>query len=105
MKRTFTRFYALLAGLLLTAAGWAQQQSPLDIALRYLEQEHDTWGLNAEDTKDAVLRDQVYSRHNGTTHFYFNQRHAGIEVYNAINGIHVQEGEVKFATNRFAANI
>ena len=105
MKRTLTRLSAVLVGLLLTASGWAQQQSPLDIALRHLEQEREAWGLNAEDTKDAVLRDQVYSRHNGTTHFYFNQRHAGIEVYNAINGVHVQEGEVKFSTNRFTADI
>ena len=105
MKRTFTRFSAVLVALLLTGTGWAQQQTPLDIALRHLEQKHEAWGLADGDTKDVVLRDQVHSRHNGTTHFYFNQRHAGIEVYNAINGVHVQEGKVVFSTNRFTPNL
>jgi uncharacterized repeat protein (TIGR01451 family) len=105
MKRTFTRFSAVLAALLIAATGWAQQQTPLDIALRHLEQKREAWGLADGDTKDVVLRDQVYSRHNGTTHFYFNQRHEGIEVYNAINGVHVQEGKVVFSTNRFTPNL
>lgn len=95
----------LLAGLMIAAAGRAQQQTPLDIALRFIEQEASAWGLAEADAKDVVLRDQVYSRHNGTTHLYFNQRYAGIEVFNAINGVHVQEGKVVYSTNRFVANL
>ncbi len=105
MKRIFTRISALLVLLALAMPAWAQQQTPLGIALRYIEQETAAWGLTLADTKDIVLRDQVYSRHNGTTHLYFNQRHAGIELYNAINGVHVQEGRVVYATNRFTANL
>ncbi len=106
MKRTFTKStLVLLMALGMTTLAFAQQQGPLNIALRYLEQNYDQWELTEQDIQDVVLRDRVYSKHNGTTHFYFNQRHEGIEVYNAINGLHVQDNEVKFATNRFVAEL
>jgi len=95
----------LFIGLGLHFSVNAQQQGPLDIALRYMGEQQEAWQLSEEGLRDVVLRDRVYSKHNGTTHLYFNQRHAGIEVHNAINGVHVQDNEVKYATNRFIPNI
>ncbi|NBC06891.1 MAG: DUF11 domain-containing protein [Bacteroidetes bacterium] len=105
MKRTFTNLFLLFIGLGLHFSATAQQQGPLDIALRYMGEQQEAWQLSEKGLRDVVLRDRVYSKHNGTTHLYFNQRHAGIEVHNAINGVHVQDNEVKFATNRFIPNI
>jgi len=105
MKRTFTNLFLVLLGLGISSGLFAQSDAPLDIALRYLQEQGEAWKLSDGDLRDVELRDRVYSRHNGTTHFYFNQRYAGIELYNAINGVHVQEGEVKFATNRFQSNV
>lgn len=105
MKKTITPILTLIAALLFVPALQAQLQTPLDVALRYMEKAPADWGLAPDDTKDLVLRDQVGSRHNNTTHLYFNQRYAGIEVYNAINGVHVKGGEVVFATNRFVPEV
>lgn len=105
MKNKFTPFGFLLGFCLLAGSAWAQVQTPLDIALRHLEQQREAWGLDRTDTEDVVLRDEVFSKHNSTTHFYFNQRHQGIEVYNAINGIHVKGSKAVFATNRFVGGL
>jgi uncharacterized repeat protein (TIGR01451 family) len=105
MKRTFTNLFLIFMGLGLSISATAQQQGPTDIAMRYLWQQQEQWQLGEEDLRDVVLRDRVYSKHNGTTHLYFNQRYAGIEVHNAISGVHVQDNEVKFATNRFVPNM
>lgn len=106
MNATFTKTFVFALLFLSAAAVGAQKQTPLDIALRYLEQEHGQWQLTAADIADVVVSDQYQTRHNGVTHLYFMQRHAGIELYNAINGIHItKDGKVAFATNRFASDL
>ncbi|HQU59874.1 MAG TPA: M36 family metallopeptidase, partial [Saprospiraceae bacterium] len=103
MKASFTRIPLFVLCLLAGTAALAQQQTPLDIALRYLEQHREQWQLTETDVKDVVVSDQYVTRHNGVTHLYFIQRHAGIELYNAINGVHItQDGKVGYATNRFS---
>lgn len=106
MKRTFTRLLGLAVLLFASQVMWAQKQTPLDIALRYAEQHTTQWGLQAADITDMVVSSQYQSRHNGVTHHYFVQRYMGIEVHNAVMGIHVgQSGQVGFATQRFVANL
>ncbi|MCB9276459.1 MAG: T9SS-dependent M36 family metallopeptidase [Lewinellaceae bacterium] len=103
MKTAFTSISLFALCLLAGLPARAQQQTPLDIALRYLEQQRDQWQLTEADVKDVVVSDQYTDSHNGVTHLYFIQRHAGIELYNAINGVHVsQDGRVIYATNRFS---
>ncbi len=80
----------------------AQQQTPLDIALRYVEQNQEKWGLEKTDINNMIVNDQFPSQHNGSTHIYFMQRHQDIRVHNAILGVHIAaDGRVVFATNRF----
>jgi extracellular elastinolytic metalloproteinase len=107
MNATFTKTCFFLMLLFLSAATLeAQKQSPLDIALRHLEQARESWQLTAADIADVTVSDQYQTRHNGVTHLYFMQRHAGIPLYNAINGIHItRDGKVAFATNRFVTDL
>lgn len=84
----------------------AQRQSQIDLGLRYLEQQRENWQLSREDIADLVVSDQFVSRHNGVTHLYFIQRYQGIEVHNAVSGIHLKpDGKLGFATNRFVADL
>jgi extracellular elastinolytic metalloproteinase len=107
MKKTSTRL-SLLSMLLFawSITGWAQAQTPLETAMRYLEDHSEEWQLTAADIADVVVSDMYTSRHNQATHIYFNQRYSGIELYNAINGVHLKNtGEVVFATNRFTPDL
>ena len=87
-------------------SSWAQSQTPLETAMRYLENQREEWQLTEADIADVVVSDMYSSKHNGATHVYFVQRYAGIELYNAINGVHIKsDGEVVFATNRFTPDL
>ena len=107
--RVFTSKQLSILSLLLLMTcsfAWAQQQSKLDIALRYIEQNREKWDLTETDIVDMVVNDQYQSKHNGVTHTYLIQRHASIEVYNAIMGVHITEnGRVAHATNRFIPSL
>lgn len=107
MNSLFTKKMSLIAGLLLVvAAAWAQQQTPLDIALRYVEQSTEKWQLDKADVANALVSDQYLTQHNGVTHLYFLQRYAGIPVYNAILSVHVTaDGKVGFSNSRFVAHL
>lgn len=110
MKLNFSlRFFPLIIGLsafLFSASLYAQRQSSLDIALRYIEQKRETWQLTPEDISDLIVSDDFISQHNGVHHYYLIQRYQGIEVHNAIVGLHVTPaGKLGFATNRFIANL
>ncbi|GJM34652.1 MAG: hypothetical protein DHS20C18_36530 [Saprospiraceae bacterium] len=108
MKNITIKTTFILSLLLVLFGGqlMAQQQSKLDIALRYVEQNLDQWHLTQADITDMVVSDQYMTKHNEVSHVYFIQRYAGIEVNNAIMGIHIRpNGEVAFATNRFFANL
>ena len=103
MKRIITPFLCLILGVVLPSGFLlAQKQLPLDIALRHIEQNREQWLLSSEDIADLVVSDNYVSRHNGLTHIYFVQRYNGIELHNAVNGVHVNNhGQVVYATNRF----
>jgi extracellular elastinolytic metalloproteinase len=107
MKSTFTRLLLLSALSLLTGLPvWTQVQTKLDIALRYVEQNREQWDLNRIDVVDMVVSDQYQSGHNGLTHVYFIQRYAGIEVHNAVLGVHIKEnGKVVYAASRFIPDV
>ena len=103
--RVKSTYLATLFLCFLGTLSFAQKQTPLDIAMRYMEQNAAQWNLTSEDIADMVVSDTYTSKHNGVTHVFFKQRYAGVEVYNAINGVHVKDGEVVFATNRFYPNV
>ncbi|HUM70399.1 MAG TPA: M36 family metallopeptidase, partial [Chloroflexota bacterium] len=79
---------------------------PRDIALGYLQQNRAAYGLAAADVSDYVITDQYVSDHNGTTHIYLQQRHAGYLVYNAVININIaKDGSVINVGNRFVPNL
>lgn len=87
-------------------SSFAQEQSPLDIALRYIEKSHDQWNLSPEDIADLSVSDYYQSRHNGITHLFFKQQYQNIPVFNAITGVHVSaQGQVAYATSTFVPRL
>ncbi|MDX1942921.1 MAG: T9SS-dependent M36 family metallopeptidase [Saprospiraceae bacterium] len=107
MNKLFIKALLLLAiwGIL-TPNTHAQKQTPLDIALRYLEQNFEKWQLDKSDIADMAVNNEYQTKHNGVTHLYLMQRHQNIRVYNAIAGVHItSDGKVAFATNRFTPNL
>lgn len=83
-----------------------QEGNPLDLAKAYLNSQHGSLGLTAEDLQDMVISDHYQTRHNGVTHIYFNQRHAGIPVWNGLINVNVaRDGSIINLGNRFAADL
>ncbi|HZG54304.1 MAG TPA: T9SS-dependent M36 family metallopeptidase [Pyrinomonadaceae bacterium] len=64
----------------LTAPGNGQ---PLDIALGFIKQSRQKFGLSEADVLDSKVTDQYTDRHNGVTHIYLRQQIEGIEVVGA----------------------
>ena len=108
MKNVFSQ-KNLLVWVLWTLAlpfGWSQVQTPLDIALRHIEQNHEAWGLTDQDVADMAVNYQYASKHNGVSHIYFIQRHAGMEVYNGILNVNITaDGSVIFVGKRFVSGL
>jgi Fungalysin metallopeptidase (M36)/Fungalysin/Thermolysin Propeptide Motif len=114
MTETTVRTFRLpLAVLVLTcllpvaaAAAGLENEAARAIAFDYLETHHAALGLDAADLGDVVVGDQYVSRHTGTSHVYLHQRHAGIEVYNAILALAVTaDGRVAHVGNRLVADL
>jgi uncharacterized repeat protein (TIGR01451 family) len=108
MKNFFTKrnLFALLCWALALPFAWSQVQTPLDIALRYVEKNHESWGLTDKDVADIAVNYQYTSKHNGVTHIYFWQRHNGVEVYNALMNFNIlPNGQVLHAGKRFISGL
>lgn len=106
LKITKNTFLVMVFLVGMAGTSFAQMQSSLDIGLRYMEGKYQEWGLERADINDFAISNQYQSKHNGVTHLYFIQRHAGIEVYNAITSVHVTpNGKVLNVGNRFIANL
>ncbi len=88
MKR-IQQLLFLFAFSLIAGGVSAQVQSTLDLALRHLEAKQAGWGLDKADVQDLKISDHVFSKTGAIDHYYFIQRHEGIEVYNAITSVHV----------------
>jgi hypothetical protein len=56
---------------------------PLDIALGFIKQSRQKFGLSETDVLDSKVTDQYTDRHNGVTHIYLRQQIEGIEVVGA----------------------
>ncbi|MEO1087783.1 MAG: metalloprotease, partial [Acidobacteriota bacterium] len=83
-----------------------QAGEPQQIALDYLAENHASFGLTAADVSDYIVTDAYRSTHNGVTHVYLVQRHAGIEVYAGMVNINVaRDGSIINLGNRFVADL
>ncbi len=106
MKCKFTQVLLTAALVLSGTMLWAQSQTPLNIAVRHVEQNFKHWELTQEDVSDMVVTDNYRSKKSGVTHIYFNQRHAGIIAQNAIINVNILEnGKVVYAGKTFVPNL
>ncbi len=96
---------ALLGPVDATATS-SEEKSLRAIAFDYLDTHRDALGLTAGDLEDVVIGDQHRAGHSGTSHVYLRQRHAGIEVYNAILGLGIaRDGRVAHVADRFVSEL
>ena len=80
--------------------------TPRETALRFLQQNTEKLGLTPADIADVRVTDEYRSKHNGVTHVWVQQQHAGIPVYNALIGLIVlPNNEVRYVSHRFVSNL
>ena len=100
--RKIQQLLFLLTLSLMSGALFGQAQSTLDMALQHLEANQVKWGLDKADLSDVKISNHVHSKFGEVDHYYFIQRHEGIEVYNAITAVHVnQKGKVSALRHNF----
>ena len=84
----------------------SQSGDPLEIALKYLQQNKNLLGLTGADLLDIVVTDQYTDEYNGITHIYLQQRHKGIEVANGNLNINIaKDGSVINLGHSFVSNL
>ena len=105
MKQLIFAFLLFLGGLAFSLNASAQERAPLETAQNHIKANLEKWQLSAADVADLVVSDNYRSDHNGVHHFYFIQRHAGIEVHTAIMGVHVKGDKVAYAVHRFVPEL
>jgi extracellular elastinolytic metalloproteinase len=104
MKVRLTNFIGILVFLMIGNIAWSQSQTPLDIALRHIENNYKSWDLTQSDIEGMLVTDMYTSKKTGTTHIYFNQSYNGIKLQNAIINVSVlNNGNVNYAGNRFTS--
>lgn len=102
MKLRFVTFLMVSWAVISTLPAKAQSRDPRVVARAHVIANMSKWGLQPADVEGMTVSDHYQSPHNGITHVYFIQRHAGIEVHTAICGVHIKpDGEVGYATHRF----
>lgn len=83
-----------------------QPGDALAIAETYVRGHLQELGLDALDLEDMVVSDRYVTRHNGTTHVYFQQRLGGVEVVNGLINVNVaRDGSVINLGNRFVGDL
>ena len=83
----------------------ATSGTPEEIAERWIVQQREFLGLTPQDLDERQLTDVVPDV-TGATHLYWQQRHMGIDAYNAILAISVEaDGSIQSINNSFAPNI
>lgn len=92
--------------LFICSNAWAQVQNPLEIALRYIEQQRGAMGLTEADISNYVITDNYSSKHNGVTHIYLRQQYEGIDVFAAMININIlPDGRVLNMGNKFVPDV
>jgi hypothetical protein len=79
---------------------------PLDIALGFIKQSREKFGLSETDVLDSKVTDQYTDRHNGVTHIYLRQQIDGIEVVGAEMSTNVaRDGKVINLNSSFVKDL
>src|SRR5918999_1834152 len=91
---------------LVPASAAVAQGSPREIALRHLSENAAALGVERADLKDLAVISEYRSRHSGVTHVNVNQRHRGLEVFDAYATVNVaRDGDVIFVGDNFARDL
>lgn len=101
------RLGIVLATLTLLTCLTVNAQEPLrQEALDYVQDNYREMGLVASDLQYTEVRNAYITKKTGVSHIYINQQFNGINVYNAIMGVHVdKDGEVLHSNHRFVSNL
>ncbi|MEM9822158.1 MAG: M36 family metallopeptidase [Bacteroidota bacterium] len=92
--------------LLLVGALQSTAQSPLETAMRYIEQHRQDWQLEEADIADLAISSSYTTKSLNAQHLYLIQRHQGIEVFNAMITLTIdQEGKVYQAGHQLIADL
>lgn len=109
MSRFLLHRLCLAVGAILVVAFSLRAQnvsSAKETALRFLQGNPTQFNLTREDVSDVRITDAFVSKHNGLTHVWVQQQHAGIPVYNALFGLHVRpDGSVLHLGHRFVPGL
>ena len=90
LKQLFSAFAATtVACAAIATAGETRTEQATRAARAHLKQQGHKAGLSPSDLGDLAVSSVVPSKHNGVTHVYLQQRHAGIEVHGAIATVNV----------------
>lgn len=99
-------FAVFVMCLLASFGSNAQSEKALFQATDYLAKNKVSMGFTSTDIADIYVKDTYTDAHNGVTHVYVQQRYNGIEIKDAILGLHLQKtGEVLFVGNNFQKKI
>lgn len=109
MSRFVLQRLCLAVGAILVIAFSPRAQnisSAKETALRFLQGNPAQFNLSREDVSDVRITDAYATKHNGLTHVWVQQQHAGIPVYNAMFGLHVRpDGSVLHLGHRFVPEL
>ena len=81
-------------------------QSKSIFAINYIRDHAALFGLNSGDVADVRLIDENTDDKTGISHVYLSQFYKGINVYNAVAGIHINShNEVVYSNSSFQSNL
>jgi extracellular elastinolytic metalloproteinase len=84
----------------------AQDRSPSETALRFLQENPAKFELTQNDVSDVKVVRQYHTEHNNITHVWLQQQYRGIPVFNGLFGLHVKpNGEVMHLGHRFVNDL
>ena len=96
----------LLTCLFLLQLTFLCAQSPMDVALRHIEQNKAEWQLSDVDISDLAISSSYPTASINAHHLYLIQRYQGIEVFNAMITITIdQNGKAYSAGHRLIADL
>jgi extracellular elastinolytic metalloproteinase len=99
---------SLLTGLVafLAMGLSAQDLSPRETALRFLQENPVKFELTKSDVSDVKIVREYRTKHNGVTHVWAQQQYRGIPVFNGLFGLHVTpKAEVNHLGHRFVYDL
>lgn len=104
--KLFKQTFLLLVFLIINLTTYAQQLATVETGLRHLESVRAELKLTTTDIENYRVSDHYLTKHNGVTHIYLIQQHAGIDVQQALININVlPSGAILNMGNRFIADL